>query len=101
MLPDDVIEELKDICLEFNDFGLECRFRLCAPCLTKVYISKGNVTRNWRFIYTEEISEIVERIKDYVSELGYKIIIIGDNLFTPRIGRQSYNNLEIYFTNKA
>lgn len=70
ILPEEIIHELRDICLELTDDGfhvqvenLEINFKH-----TIIYI-----TEKKQFTF-DKIKEVIERIADYMNSMGYKCI---------------------------
>jgi len=75
-LPDEVIQTIRDICLELNDMG----FRVFTNQLgfNKLGKREGiypNITifRNGNGFMFSEIEEVVNRLTDYMDKLGYKL----------------------------
>lgn len=66
ILPPEMVNDLHDICLELTDSGLNVEIKNSCGLDKQTFLY---ITRN--FIYTEEISEVIERIKDYVGNKGY------------------------------
>jgi hypothetical protein len=83
-LSDDIIQNLKDICLELTDqgFGIAINSDLPKSLLSSppfsnkinLTILKSSSNGNKEFLY-KEISEVVERISDFMDSRGYKSVI--------------------------
>lgn len=75
VLPQDIIQDIKDICLELKDMGFAVfTNQLGHNNLAGEDGFYPNLTifRNENFIFSE-IEEVVNRIKDYMDRLGYKV----------------------------
>jgi sulfite reductase beta subunit-like hemoprotein len=116
ILPQEIINELKDILLELTDIGFTYQI-LHKDMGFGQYVGYGASINNKNlktrlniylddemFIYTKEISEVIERIKDYLNLYHINIHIfiqneLGDYESKLKIGRECYDIL-IYFTKK-
>lgn len=58
-----ILEDLKDICLELTDVGYD----------VDINIHSVNIDHK-RAFFINEISEVLDRIKDYMEEKGYRVI---------------------------
>lgn len=86
VLPENVKSELKDICLELQDDGFNILLR------EYEYKSKGTITSKYDYLIIDklkyaqsgkslrnfikkDVMEVIERIKDYLSSVGYNIYV--------------------------
>lgn len=60
----DIMQDIKDICLELNDIGFVIKFVEAGYTVIKFEIQKENYSS---FSY-DEVSEVMERIKDYMPD---------------------------------
>jgi hypothetical protein len=74
-LSEEVISEIKDICLELNDFG--CYIEILFDINKCNFIRIMNKITHKSFIYITEIKEVIDRIRDYVSQFGISIRVNG------------------------
>lgn len=96
LLPENIIQELKDICLELTDVGYNCRIEnrryeskgifqpytyimISEPWASSLIldISLGKSYGKSNIIDRSEVNEVVERIKDYTSQCGYEMKLSG------------------------
>lgn len=79
-LPIHVIEELRDICLELEDDGFLVDISKSPESMmfpqgfTYIIITYPQIHK---FTYTKEISEVIERIKEYTLSQGYNLRVRG------------------------
>jgi len=71
IIPDSVVENIKDICLELQDDGFNV---IIDPTICHIYSTNG-------FKY-DQVSEVIERVKDYISSEGYNITVYKDKRST-------------------
>lgn len=99
LLPDNVIQELKDICLELTDVGYRVAFNELSEgnngvdlvtCILILIPPCKEVGRKRQI--RQIIKEVIERIEDYMNSIGYNIII-GPN-------QKLKTHYFIYFTKK-
>lgn len=110
---EEMILDIKDICLELQDEGFTINtgnssYNRSPYIYLCIYKSDGDRTYSKKFIFTHEISEIIERIKDYVSDKGLEIEIhyegvgVGGYRLGYTVGRigESYYEITLYFRYK-
>lgn len=108
-LPQQMIDEIEDICLELTDKGFTFGINKYGPVPSRtrffsIQIWKDTHINDGDFIYTYEISEVMSRIKDYVNMSDfaaqvYGQIETGNYKSEIKIG-ESYCILAIFFTKK-
>lgn len=95
-LPDDIFQEIKDICLELSDKGLHVDYRneRFTPSSNQpggIYtiieypaeVQISNVTgweriedyKTYKNLVYDDIKEVVERIEEYMDSVGYNILV--------------------------
>lgn len=83
VLPDDIKSELKDICLELQDDGFNILLREYESNYLKydyLIIDRLKYTqridgKSLHDFKKEDVMEVIERIKDYLSSVGYNIYV--------------------------
>jgi hypothetical protein len=96
VLTNNIKQNIKDICLELNDIGISSGFHYNINAIDhlNIFKPKNQYTGDF-FTYTYEISEVIERIKDYMSKEGFIVVTRGDN-GTLEIDKK-YWEIDIYF----
>lgn len=70
-----IIEDLKDICLELSDMGIEVKIgRMNHVSKGIIVIGKPNKDDGECFYY-KDVREVIERIKDYLGKRIHYILI--------------------------
>lgn len=107
-LPQEIVRNLNDICLELNDININtnCEYfpkMLVAGTISGGYISVGiekvdftdyNDVLSWG-----DVSETIDRIVDYMKSENWKLsslLIEGDNLINPEQWIENLRNKEHY-----
>lgn len=105
-LPEDIKQNLKDICLELTDNGFEIYLTHLEikGNIKSVYgfegycvvlrISKKNSLGYYENINTEEVREIIGRVKDYMKTEGYMsdVLLCNSVLNNSWVGHSVLNN---------
>lgn len=74
VLPEEIIHELRDICLELQDEGFHVQVEnLDTPNYMNYKHAIIYITKKSPFAFNK-IKEVVERIVDYMNSMGYKSI---------------------------
>lgn len=93
--PDDIVSEIKDICLELNDnyIDVNCEYHHPKVVNGQVYgdfislgMEKMDLTDYDDVLSWGDISETIDRVLEYLNSVDWKlssIIIDGDNLINP------------------
>ena len=82
----DIIQELKDICLELTDKHFSINIVPMGSSY-ELYIS----CENFNFFYYNEVSEVIDRIKYFLKSQGYRTTII-----TSCTGYEKYDDKACY-----
>lgn len=107
-LPQEIVRNLNDICLELNDINIntECEYfpkMLVSGSISGGYISVGmekldftdyNDVLSWG-----DVSETIDRMIDYMKSENWKLsslLIDGDNLINPEQWIDNLRNKEYY-----
>ena len=63
---DEMREDIKDICLEIEDIGFECKINKSFLLITKPSGNKTPVTMRNKSFYYKEVNEVCSRIREYL-----------------------------------
>jgi hypothetical protein len=94
LLSEDVKITIRDICLELKDLGFSINY-------SGLYDKRPSIEINKEYFIYDEVDEIIERIKDYLNDIGYDVKVdLRKNYWRHFIENPPLSSIKLFFTKK-